>query len=66
MLQSAVVMDSAALSCPWPRTMEYSSAASSQGQGIVAGLKQVRLTADQAFDVQHAIPELCTRLRCFP
>lgn len=39
--QSAVVMDSAALSCPWPRTLEYSSAGPSQGQGIIASLKQV-------------------------
>ena len=39
--KSAVMMDSAVLSCPWPRTLEYSSAAPAQGQGIIAGLKQV-------------------------
>ena len=39
--KSAVMMDSAVLSCPWPRTLEYSSAAPTQGLGIIAGLKQV-------------------------
>lgn len=34
-------MDSAVLSCPWPRTLEYSSAVQPQGQGIIAGLKQL-------------------------
>jgi len=35
------MMDSAVLSCPWPRTLEYSSAAPTQGLGIIAGLKQL-------------------------
>ena len=39
--KSAVAMDSAVLSCPWPRTLEHSSAVQPQGQGIIAGLKQV-------------------------
>ncbi|CAL5229772.1 g13159 [Coccomyxa viridis] len=39
--KSAVMMDSAVLSCPWPRTLEYSSAAPAQGLGIIAGLKQL-------------------------
>ena len=52
--QSAVMMDSATLSCPWPRTLEYSSAVPSQGQGIIASLKQVG--TDCSDDIRASVP----------